>query len=226
MDYDFEGFASALAEDLATVLSEEKTADGLGVAMERAMAAAEAELAAHLDPEEGARIACKAGCGICCRVNVAVLFPEAMAIRDYVRRRFSADEMDRFRGRLADLYREVRWLDDEERLFLHRPCALLDEGGNCTIYPVRPLLCRSVTSTDPEDCRQALTLPALGESRQVLMNLFQKELMEAAFRGMGRALQAVGLDARGVTLTAALKHLSDRPQLAADYLQGGPVPPP
>jgi Fe-S-cluster containining protein len=39
--------------------------------------------------------------------------------------------------------------------FAHKPCMFLDESnGSCTIYPVRPLGCRSMTSTKkctPED---------------------------------------------------------------------------
>jgi Fe-S-cluster containining protein len=221
---DFEGFASTIARDLAKALDGAETAAELSAALGRTVAAAERELADRLDPAESAHIACRAGCGTCCRVNVAVLFPEAVAILEYAGGHFPPQEMARLKSRVDDLYRSVRWLDDEERLFLRRPCAFLDEGGNCSIHPVRPLLCRSVTSTDPERCRQAVALPALGETPAVLMNLFQKTLMEAAFRGIGEALAAAGMDARGMTLTAAVKLLLDRPEAVGNYLAGAPLP--
>jgi len=224
MGFDFEGFASGIDRELARDLKEVETPGGLAEALGRTVTAAEEELAARLDAAEEAHIACKAGCGICCMVNVAVLFPEAVAIVGYLNRHFNKSEAALLKARVAELYRQIRWLDEEERLFLRQPCAFLDERGSCSIYPVRPLLCRSVTSIDPEDCRQAITSPALGETRSVLMNLFQKTLMEAAFRGVGKALSDAGLDARGMTLTAAVKHLVDEPEMAQAYLGGAALP--
>lgn len=181
---------------------------------------AELDLVEGLEPSEGRSIACRAGCGSCCVVNVTVLFPEALAIAFHLQRRLPQLERERIRARLDDLHRAIRWLDDEERISLRRPCAFLDQRGNCGIYPVRPLLCRSVTSTDPEACREAVAMTALGEIRPVLMNLFQQELMNAYFLGAAKALEELSLDARGLNLTGAVKHLLDRPGLAEEFLFG------
>jgi len=181
---------------------------------------AEVDLAEGLDSSEGRRIACRAGCGSCCVVNVAILFPEALAIVFHLQRHLPQPERERIRARLDDLHGAIRWLDDEERIALRRSCAFLDYRGNCGIYPVRPLLCRSVTSTDPEACRDAVALMALGETHPVLMNLFQQELMNAYFLGAAQALEELGLDARGLNLTGAVKHLLDRPRLAEEFLSG------
>jgi Fe-S-cluster containining protein len=185
---------------------------------------AEKDLAERLDRGERSHIACAAGCGVCCMMNVAVLFPEAVAIVGYLRENLAPEDLDRLSDRIENLYRKIQWLDDEERIFLRRPCAFLDDAGCCSIYPVRPLLCRSVTSTDPERCRQAIAMQALGESVPVLMNLLQKAIMEAAFQGMGQALEDAGMDARGVKLTVAVKHLLDNPERVSEYLSGAAVP--
>ena len=67
-------------------------------------------------------------------------------------------------------------------------------------------------------------MEALGEAPPVLMNLFQKGLMNAAYRGLAAALKARGLDDRGTKLTVAVHRLLGEPELVANYLKGGPVP--
>ena len=59
---------------------------------------------------------------------------------------------------------------EEERIMARQPCAFLDGSGSCSIYPVRPLLCRSITSTDADACREALSMLALGENQPISYN--------------------------------------------------------
>ena len=186
--------------------------------------AAEEALAIHAPPGSRDRIACAEGCGTCCVVNVAVLYPEAVAIAEYLRRTRSAAELETLTERLEELYRQVVWLDDDERVMLRRPCVFLDEAGNCSVYPVRPLLCRSMTSTSAEGCRQAIASQAFGENTPILVNLFQKDLMDEAFKASGRALSALGLDGRGVKLTVAMRQLLSESGAVEAYLAGGAVP--
>jgi len=46
-------------------------------------------------------------------------------------------------------------MTDEERWGERIPCALLGEGGRCSIYEVRPLRCRAFHSLAVEPCREA-----------------------------------------------------------------------
>ena len=90
--------------------------------------------------------------------------------------------------------------------------------------PVRPLVCRSMTATSPEECLQAIALQAFGENAPILVNLFQKDLMDEAFKATGRALSALGLDGRGVKLTVAMRQLLSEAGAVEAYLAGGAVP--
>lgn len=164
---------------------------------------AEVALAKHRDNSEA--IACKAGCGHCCIVNVAVLEPETDAIMDYLRRKSAPVEQHRLAVRAERLFHLVRGLDDEERIMIRRSCLFLDEAGCCGIYPVRPLLCRALTSTDPERCREAIAMRALGQQLPILANTFQQELFNQAFIGLAAALEQAGLEARSQLLTAAIR---------------------
>ena len=165
----------------------------------------ETDLRLGLKPQEAAAIACSAGCGTCCQVHVAVLEPEALHIAAYLRQTRSATELAELRRRMNRLCIAIEGLDEEERAACGCHCVFLDSEGHCTIYPVRPLLCRAVTSTCPRSCRDALRLSALGEQVPVLMNLFQKELMESAFRGLAHLWQQQGGDGRSFELTAAVR---------------------
>ena len=137
---------------------------------------AEASLARLLPETERQQQDCGPGCGSCCVVNVSVLFPEGVVIADRVSRQWSREERNALLVRLDDLYQATRWLDDDERIILRRPCAFLDGGQKCLIHPFRPLLCRAISSVDRESCREAVAGVCFGENRPIQMNLWQKDL--------------------------------------------------
>ncbi len=217
--FDYSRHADRVREMVAGHLAQADSAEGLVRLMEQVAGVVEFELARGLG-DEARHIACRAGCGTCCAVNVSVLFPEGVAIAAFLGRELAPAQLEQVRERLNDLHHEVRWLEDSERPFLRRSCAFLDAAGSCSIYPVRPLICRSVTSTDAERCKEALIAPVFGEEVPVMMNLFQKSLFEFAFTAMGEALQASGRDSRGGTLTDTVKRVLDRPELTGDFLAG------
>ncbi len=164
-------------------------------------------------------IDCAPGCSSCCVVNVSTLFPEGLAIVAYLKEQ-GEQQVVQTAERLERLWREVRGLDDEDRLFLRRSCAFLDEDGCCSIYPVRPLLCRSVTSTDANSCREALAGKVLGEETSVLMHQFQNDLYETLFTGVGAGLEASGLDGRSFQLTGLIRYLLRYPAVESQWFAG------
>ncbi|WP_321533028.1 YkgJ family cysteine cluster protein [uncultured Desulfuromonas sp.] len=173
-------------------------------AMQHLIDRVEDDLERRLTHEDRCRVACQAGCGSCCRVNVAVLRPEAVNIADYLQKTRSAAELRDLKQRMKALRIAISGLDDDERIAVRKNCVFLDESGSCSIYPVRPLLCRSITSTSAADCRDALAMHVFGESKPVMMNLMQKNLMNVAFQGLASAMEDQGLDAHGQELTAAV----------------------
>ena len=175
---------------------------------------------------ERTRVACAAGCAGCCVVNVAVLMPEAIALVEHVRNGLPAECSHALAQRVAAHYGQVRGLNEQQRLSVQAGCAFLSPQGTCLVYPLRPLMCRSVSSTDPADCRAALTAADPEAAPPVLMNLQQKQLCDTAFIELAQAMATLGLDDRSTTLGTAVYHLLQQPGLAAAWLQGGPVPEP
>lgn len=169
-------------------------------------------------PDRFSHLACRAGCGNCCIVNVSVLLPEALAIVDYIEERPA--EIPELRVRLDLLWTRIRGVNDDERVSMRQPCIFLDKAENCSIYPVRPLLCRGVNSTDVEDCKESLYACLYNEKLAVRMNLFQFELYSAAYLGLSEGLDESGLDGRGFELTGIFRYLLSNPGRRQDLQSG------
>jgi Fe-S-cluster containining protein len=186
--------------------------------------ATERDLTRFGDSAERALVACGPGCGACCVLNVSVLFPEAISITWFLKRRFNDEQLESLHARLQDLLTRTRWLDDEDRLFVRAPCAFLDPQGSCMIHSVRPLLCRSITSTDPETCHNSIAMVPLNGEPCVDMNLFQKQFIDTVYRELAGALGDLGLDHRPWRLSAAVLALLAAPDMVASYLSGRTLP--
>ncbi|WP_020675327.1 YkgJ family cysteine cluster protein [Geopsychrobacter electrodiphilus] len=161
-------------------------------------------------PARASMLDCRAGCGTCCSVNVSVLLPEALAIVDYLESQ--PGTIQGIKVKLDSLWIRIRGIDDEDRVCMRQPCAFLDDVGACSIYPVRPLLCRGVTSTDVESCRQSFNAFLFNQTLGVQMNLFQRDLYAAAYLGLSEALVTLKCDARGFELTGIVRYLLHNPQ--------------
>jgi hypothetical protein len=112
------------------------------------------------------RIACARGCNVCCEELVVVYLPEAMAVARWLRsaagaeaRAWFLDKYPSWRARAgdgiereADLNADDTRRDEYERAHKEQwrrrvMCAFNHEGA-CSIYPVRPMLCREGHAVD------------------------------------------------------------------------------
>jgi len=155
-------------------------------------------------------IACGPGCQDCCVVNVSITLLEGLSIARFLRQ-LDASELAQITSKLDNLWCAVRGLEDDERLLARRKCAFLDEQGHCLIYPVRPLYCRSISSTDVKLCRAAVTGEVFGESQTVMMHQFQLQLYKTLFLGVGEGLKQAGLDGRSFQLCGLVRYLLNHP---------------
>jgi len=200
--FNFEAFSRVVEQTAAAVAGEAGDLERLADAARAVQEQAEISLARHLSHDE--LIACGPGCGHCCILNVSLLLPEVHAICRYLKSKLDPPGLHDLHRQAAALDRRVGGLDDEERALARQECLFLDEQGSCFIYPVRPLLCRAITSTDPQQCQEALAMVALGESPAVVAHLFQQTLFNRAFLALGRALETVRVDSRSWRLATAI----------------------
>lgn len=216
--FDFSAYAHQTRQLARTLLCSSRTAAEISGSMHLIAIATERDLVRFGEPTCHSRVACAAGCGACCILNVAVLFPEAVTITRYLRRRLPDDALDVLQERLQELMIRTRWLDDEERLFVREPCAFLDRQERCMIHAVRPLLCRSITSTDPLACRDAIAMAPLEGAPRIEMDLFQKQVVDTIYRELAHALGELGFDHRPKRLTSAVLALLKNPELVEDFV--------
>ena len=163
-------------------------------------------------------LACAPGCQSCCVVNVSITLLEGISIFRFLQQLDSAD-LTKISLRLDQLWRAVRGLDDEERLMVRQKCAFLNDQGCCIIYPVRPLFCRSISSTDVELCRAAVTETVFGETQTVMMHQFQLQLYKTLFLGVAEGLNRAGLDGRSFQLCGLVRYLLSHPDKSEELLR-------
>jgi len=222
--FDFSAYARQVRKITRVLMHSACSAAGISGRVHLLTVALEKDLALFGMPPSASRVACGPGCGACCVLNVSVLFPEAIAICRFIQQRFATEGIDSIRARLQELHRKTHWLDDEERMYLHAPCAFLDDLNSCMIHAVRPLLCRSITSTDAQTCRDALDMVALKGVPQVEMDLFQKKLIETVYVEFAWSLESLGLDHRPMRLCSAVLELLQDPEIVALFVSGEKVP--
>lgn len=160
--------------------------------------------------EDMAVIACGPGCPRCCTLNVSVLEPEARVIAHRLSL-LPPEQQQEFGERVRDKARTVRWMEDRERVWRGISCPFLDESGSCAFYEVRPLLCRSVTSRDRDQCHAALA--SLGETDEVAVevDLLTKYLWEEAFTTLAGELERAGKTGRSMEMCAAVAEELGKP---------------
>ncbi|MCP4868314.1 MAG: YkgJ family cysteine cluster protein [Proteobacteria bacterium] len=101
------------------------------------------------------RFACRSGCSGCCQRSLSVAGVEASSIGAWIEEHGLAPEAGDGEPFVSPL--TVVNPDDVT------PCAMLDAGGQCRIYPVRPVICRThglpVAISDGEGGKRGDTCP-------------------------------------------------------------------
>jgi len=111
--------------------------------MDRGVEARDAAIA-----DSGHRVACGRGCSACCEIVIMTYEPEAQAVARWLAR----PEQRAARAHFADAYPGWRAAAEvgeaaAEAARRHVLCAF-NRGGDCTIYDVRPNLCRACHALD------------------------------------------------------------------------------
>jgi Fe-S-cluster containining protein len=116
---------------------------------------------------EGAKenSSCRQGCAHCCRLFPRVTLAEGVLIADHLERTpIFSRQLGAIKAQLLEQlqviqsFGRIKLTEQQTRFFHHSkaPCAFLDSKNNCSIYAIRPLVCRThVVVSDPELCSPA-----------------------------------------------------------------------
>lgn len=216
-DIDLLTIESRLFQVAAELLPTAHDQKGLTAVMS-AFADSVEQLAGHRE------VACRAGCSSCCVLNVAVLLPEAAVIAAWLEQQTPVNDRELLLPRLREQAVRVRWMEDSERIHRHTVCPFLDQAGRCDIYPVRPLVCRGVTSLDRDDCREVLDPSVFDSSFAVPMDTARKLVIDTAFCALAHALDRQKITSRSIELSAGVSAFLGKPDLVRSLLQGETFP--
>ncbi len=116
----------------------------------------------RLHVEEGLDPSCKPGCFHCCGQHILTNSEEARALAHYIRREFSQDQIKSLKTRTQQWHAwdETRpgrnhtpHIDGQSAFIAYLLCPMLVDG-QCSAYPMRPLVCRThYVCSDPPACR-------------------------------------------------------------------------
>ena len=160
--------------------------------------------------DAGVKIACKTGCNACCSVRVHATEPEIFQIANTLNQGPAAQ-------REAVLIRlnDHAELASQLSISTHRtPCPFLD-AGLCSVYSVRPAVCRKAHSLDVNPCLS--TAADLPQS----LNLLLKS--EALMSGTAAAYHQAGLPVSSHELGQAVRLALNDTTLQARWLAGETV---
>jgi uncharacterized protein len=139
-----------------------------------------------------AQHACAPGCFFCCYLPVDVLAPEAFRVAAHLKQTRSP-------GELAELVYRLGAPGGHDPGT--RPCVFLDQG-RCSIYEVRPMVCRGYNSLSKERCEALYhdTSVDLKGTKDGVAG----DVAEAMEDGIIAGLTALGLDAQWYELSSAV----------------------
>jgi Fe-S-cluster containining protein len=194
-----EAVRARVRSEIAAALGESPSEADLAAAADRAHALFDDEHARAI-ARPGARApACSAGCAYCCHVHVDATGPEILSIAAHLARTRTPEQIHALGDRLAAHVARAGSMSDEDRWAAKVPCALLGEGGLCSVYEARPLRCRAFHARSVDPCRRAFEEradvepdldPALARAHDAVEAGFDEALAEAAIPAEGQRLEA------------------------------------
>ena len=211
-DYDgiFSSFLSVLIDTLESAPSMQEAA---GITLALADEAVETMRVSFVGQP---KFDCKVGCSDCCNLFVAVPPGIPELIHAHVLTSFSPQE-------IADL---VARLEVSSTAFASSPtpglvrsrCPLLSVEGACMVYEVRPISCRSFTSTSRTRCHDMVFGTDVG-GRGVDQNPARYRIYENATKALQTIAMSRGLSSEQVGLSQALLELLE-PRIYRHFMGG------
>jgi Fe-S-cluster containining protein len=163
-------------------------------------------------------VQCKEGCAFCCRKpGVLVTIPEFVRIVEQLLATLDRRSLDQLRLRIARYVSALDGRSFNEPTNAEVPCPLL-VNDRCSVYAIRPLVCRSYNSTSVEACRRA----SLDQTSTVPIFAMLKDVTDGITVGVAQALERRGLSRALLDLGSALAIALERePAALSSALESG-----
>lgn len=101
-------------------------------------------------------IACGANCPYCCSMQIRITPPEALLVGDHVLTTYSLAQIRELKEKIRRNLELTDGKTQEEKVMnWHQTQCIFLENGSCSLYEVRPFICRSWHSLDSQRCVKA-----------------------------------------------------------------------
>ncbi len=137
-------------------------------------------------------IQCQEGCSYCCHFRVDVSANEVFAIVEHVRSNFTSDQLEKLVQKATHNKTKLELLSQAKRIVTNIACPLL-EDNTCSIYSMRPSMCRKMHSTNVESCQHSYDNPEdknIENAEHPVLSAITMTMLTAAREGFS----ALGLD--------------------------------
>jgi Fe-S-cluster containining protein len=164
------------------------------------------------------KTACQDGCGYCCHNWVAATAPEIFLIARHI----SARNVDDRLAPAAVMARAkaTAGLDIAARFGAKLPCVFLADN-RCSIYALRPTVCRQTTSTNLTTCMEEFE--GQGLDGEIMVSKTMLDHARNCRLPLLAALSSIGLPPQSYELSAAITRVLATPDAEARWLAGDPV---
>jgi hypothetical protein len=178
------------------------------------------ELGAGIIEKQSVKLACCAGCSICCSLRVDVFAHEVFLIAHYIWSHFSPEELATLHTRLAAHEDRVLPLTPYEHATTNIRCPLLRDDGCCSVYAARPHSCRRHHSQDLAACQYTYDHPADLETPAAHHQELYYTLTEAMLQGFEKYAE-LGYDPTIYELGTAVAEALRDPTSWSRWRNGG-----
>jgi len=160
------------------------------------------EIGAGIQKQSNVKLACREGCSFCCYLKVEVSPEEVFLIAEYIRRNLAPAQITEIKKKAKENAVEIQSLTWEEQAGRNIPCALLSEG-KCSVYSVRPSVCRKFHATTVDTCKYSYDNPSDFQSKGS-ENPDLKAVLSFANQGIREGFRSQGFDPNMYDLNCAL----------------------
>ena len=99
-------------------------------------------------------LACKPGCHFCCYNQPMVTPPEALLIGHHIEQTFTDQQKQTLNAKIKKILRKIVGKHPDEIFMMrHKLHCIFLEDSMCLIYMVRPVVCRTCSSTSAAHCK-------------------------------------------------------------------------
>ena len=158
----------------------------------------------------GAQPQCTAGCSHCCHTRVEALPAEVFRIARHVAA-LAPNDAQAIQRRLAQQVAD----DSGERSWQSRPACAFLQNHRCSIYSLRPGVCRKAHSLDVTQCVSGAS--EIPEDLGLLLDA------EALIQGVARAYEEAGYPSAGSELARSVQRALADPGLETRWHEGESV---